>query len=201
MDLLYVAGALLTSLGGGAVLVFSLSSWLGKMWANRIMVADKADHDKALERIRTDLRQTAFEHEVRFARLHQTQAEVIAELYGKLVDYHQAGQEFLYGGAHVDAEKHRAFIKAHRDLQQFYERRRIYLPSDLCDRVSAFMFRLDREVTSKVILKDSVPITIDDRRDYVNDLMKRWTFVTEEMPAVREALVQEFRAILGVKNK
>ena len=181
--------------------MFSLSSWLGKIWANRIMVADKADHDKALERIRTDLSQTAFEQEVRFARLHQTQAEVIAELYGKLVDYHQAGEKFLYGGAHVDAEKGRRFKEAHRDLQQFYERRRIYLPSDLCDRVSAFMFRLDREVTSKVILKDSVPITIDDRRDYVNDLMKRWTFVTEEMPAVREALVQEFRAILGVKNK
>jgi hypothetical protein len=165
------------------------------------MVADKADHDKALERIRTDLRQTAFEHEVRFARLHQTQAEVIAELYGKLVDCHLAGQEFLYGGAHVDEEKHRAFMKAHRGLQQFYERRRIYLPSVLCDQVSAFMSSVHQEVMSKLILRDFAPLTPDERKDRVDDLMKRWKFVTEEMPAVLGALVREFQAILGVANK
>lgn len=182
--------------------MFSLSSWLGKIWASRIMAADKAAHDKALERIRTDLRQTAFEHEVRFARLHQTQVEVIAErLYGKLVDYHQAGQDFLFGGGHVDPQKNEAFVNVHRDLQQFYERRRIYLPPDLCDQVSAFMSSVGQEVMSKIILRDFVPTTPAEAKNRVDDLMKRWKFVTEQMPAVREALVREFRAILGVVNK
>ena len=180
--------------------MFAASSWLGKIWANRIMAGDKAAHDRAIERLRTDLRQTAFEHEVRFTRLHQTQAEVIADLYGKLVDYHHAGQEFLYGGARVDPEKHGAFIAAHHELNRFYERRRIYLPSDLCDRLSGFMSRVNQEVVSKFILKDTIPMGPEERKDFVDDLMKRWKFVTEEMPAVREALVREFRTILGVNE-
>jgi hypothetical protein len=138
---------------------------------------------------------------VRFARLHQTQAEVIAELYGKLVDYHQAGQDFLFGGAQVDAQKNRAFVEAHRDLEHFYERHRIYLPPALCDQVSTFVSRVGQEVMSKLILRDFVPTTPAEGKDRVDDLMKRWKFVTEEMPAVREALVQEFRAILGVRIK
>jgi len=43
------------SLGGGAAIVFGLSSWLGKVWANRIMVADRARHAEDLERLRASL--------------------------------------------------------------------------------------------------------------------------------------------------
>jgi len=33
-----VAFAIIISLGGGGIIVFALSSWLGKVWANRILV-------------------------------------------------------------------------------------------------------------------------------------------------------------------
>src|SRR5689334_4601933 len=104
--------AFILSLGGGGAIVFMLSSWLGKVWANRLMAGDKSKHDMALERLRTELRQNAFENEVRFGRLHQTQAEVIAELYQKLDDFYSAGQDFLYGGRHFNQTTSDAFQSA-----------------------------------------------------------------------------------------
>lgn len=37
-----VASAILASLGGGAIVAFAFSSWLGKVWASRIVEADKS---------------------------------------------------------------------------------------------------------------------------------------------------------------
>ena len=35
-DVLSIAATILTSLGGGAFIVFTLSNWLGKVWADRL---------------------------------------------------------------------------------------------------------------------------------------------------------------------
>ena len=51
--LLELAAAILVSLGGGAANVLGFSSWLGKIWANRLMEKDKAEHAKELERLST----------------------------------------------------------------------------------------------------------------------------------------------------
>ena len=48
-------GSLIWSLGGGAVLVFALSSWLGKIWAERIMNADRSKYAQELESLRASL--------------------------------------------------------------------------------------------------------------------------------------------------
>lgn len=49
------AAAVLGSLGGGAVLVFAFSSWLGKVWATRIADAERARFPKELEEYRNEL--------------------------------------------------------------------------------------------------------------------------------------------------
>lgn len=50
-----IAGAVLASLGGGSAIVFGLSSWLGKVWANRILENEKAEHSKDLEQYKREL--------------------------------------------------------------------------------------------------------------------------------------------------
>ena len=37
-----IAAAVITALGGGSVIVLALSSWIGKVWANRLMAQDRA---------------------------------------------------------------------------------------------------------------------------------------------------------------
>jgi hypothetical protein len=57
-DVWHVALAVLTSLGGGAVIVLALSSWLGKVWANRLMERERAKYAEELERLRSSLERT-----------------------------------------------------------------------------------------------------------------------------------------------
>ena len=43
---------LLSSAGGAALIIAALSSWLGKVWANRILESDRAKYAKELDNIR-----------------------------------------------------------------------------------------------------------------------------------------------------
>ena len=53
--LLQTVLALLGALGGGAVIVFGFSSWLGKVWADRLMQRARAEHDHQLATLRAEL--------------------------------------------------------------------------------------------------------------------------------------------------
>jgi hypothetical protein len=47
-----IAFIILSSVGGAAVIIAALSSWLGKVWANRILESDKAKYTQELDKIR-----------------------------------------------------------------------------------------------------------------------------------------------------
>ena len=45
----------LTSIGGTAVVVGGLSAWLSRLWATRIIEAEKASHSRKLEETKAEL--------------------------------------------------------------------------------------------------------------------------------------------------
>lgn len=55
-DTLAVAASVVAAPGSGGAIVFGLSSWLGKAWANRLMERERAEHEQQLERLRASLR-------------------------------------------------------------------------------------------------------------------------------------------------
>lgn len=59
-----VAAAIIASVGGSSVIILGLSSWLGKVWANRILENEKAAHDKELQGYRSKLEQELSKMEV-----------------------------------------------------------------------------------------------------------------------------------------
>ena len=65
-----IAGAILVSLGGGGAIVVGLSSWLGKVWANRILENEKSAHSKELESYKSQL-------EVQLAKLEAAQEKAL----------------------------------------------------------------------------------------------------------------------------
>jgi hypothetical protein len=50
-----VAAAILTSVGGASAIIFFLSSWLGKVWANRILEQDRARYGEELARLKGEV--------------------------------------------------------------------------------------------------------------------------------------------------
>jgi hypothetical protein len=54
-DTIKIATAILFSLGGGGVIVLALSNWLGKVWAERVMVQERAKFERELTELRLKL--------------------------------------------------------------------------------------------------------------------------------------------------
>ncbi len=61
---LYIIG----SFGGGAIIVFALSGWLGKVWANRLMVKEKAGYAQELESLRNHLAQDTESYKIKLKK-------------------------------------------------------------------------------------------------------------------------------------
>jgi hypothetical protein len=86
-----IAGAVLLSLGGGSAIVFACSSWLGKVWAARILENDRLAHARELEHMRAEydraarmtqgqIEKTTFVHRVQFETEFQALSRIWAAL-------------------------------------------------------------------------------------------------------------------------
>lgn len=87
-DALEVGSVVLASLGGGALLVFSMSNWLGRVWADRLMQAERAKHDAELEQLRAQLHtKTSNEIELVKRRLDVAATSHLREVQEKIAIY------------------------------------------------------------------------------------------------------------------
>ena len=77
LDALKIAGAALASIGSASAIVWALSSWLGKVWASRILEQDrvkyareieqlKAEYGREIEGLKTELEKTVFVSRIQF---------------------------------------------------------------------------------------------------------------------------------------
>ena len=57
---------ILSSVGVGGAIVAALSSWLGKVWAERLMAKESAMYREKLERLIKDLERKNYVSKVRF---------------------------------------------------------------------------------------------------------------------------------------
>jgi hypothetical protein len=65
---------MVASVGGASVIILILSSWLGKVWGQRILARERAEPHRL-----------AKQHEISFSQLRVEPAHVIKVLYEKLV--------------------------------------------------------------------------------------------------------------------
>jgi hypothetical protein len=78
-DVWKVALAVIGSIGGGGVVVAAFSGFLGKIWAERLMASDRAQHEAVLLKLRT-----ALENEnQRQLTEYKTSFEIVRETYLK----------------------------------------------------------------------------------------------------------------------
>jgi hypothetical protein len=95
------AGAVILSFGGGGVLVFALSSWLGKVWATRIADAERARFSKELENYKSDLQHLSEERRDALTRKRDVYAQVATSM-----------RVFLAVGRRASDDEKREFLVA-----------------------------------------------------------------------------------------
>ena len=91
-DLLKIAALVVASFGGGAVIVVGLATWLGSLWASRILQREKAALDTSLEAIRHELgiTKSAYEHHL----------DLILQYYATFYRHYRLCQRTAFADAH-----------------------------------------------------------------------------------------------------
>ncbi len=89
-EIYQIAYAIIVSLGGGVIIVFAASSWLGKVWASRILERERVKHQKDIEHYKNELN----ELKIISLRYSGKQFELYNEFWGSLCDLENSG-DFL----------------------------------------------------------------------------------------------------------
>jgi hypothetical protein len=201
--------SLLVAVGGNAALL-AVIAYLGRSLIGQFLTKDveefkvklKAESDIAIERLRAELHRTSMEHQVRFSRLHDERAVVLARLHKLLVAAVQKVQSFAsFGelpGEPDKLQKYDTAMMAITNYFGYFDRHRIYLPADLCDALEALAHKL-RVPTGKfgfyVRMKDP---TGTAKAEMHRAWDAAWQSAEDDVPVLRAAIENEMRKLLGV---
>ena len=208
-----------TTIGGGTVLLGTAAYLIKTALAQRLLLDAegfkaqlKTSADVEIERLKVSLQMSALEHQVRFSKLHEKRAEVIAELYRRLVELsmlaHQyaqvdnrsvfslvpAGEDYEESDLQTPEgmrDNRDVFEKAKqksRDLNQFMAFHKIYLPADI-DGLFAEFWKASRRNFSIAAHEDR-----RGKNPYETDAYQ------DAIHKAEVALETEFRKLLGDKE-
>jgi hypothetical protein len=201
---------ILLAFGGNAALLAVLGG-IGKSLLDKLIERDtkqfesdlKAKSDAVIEHLKNELQLKTIEHQVRFSRLHEKRADVIAELYGSFVEALWEAESFLspieWHGEPNKKEKHLAAMNKLTDLYRYFDKHRIYLPTELCSSLD----QLVMEVRTLVI---NFGVYVEFHEDNLNNSTQQekreawsagWKAIKNQVPLARQSLENEFRSLLG----
>jgi hypothetical protein len=138
-----------------------------------------------------------FEHEVRFARLHERRAQVVAEIYSRLIDALTAVGDYVrYGIAPGREQRAKESENALKRFKSFFDANRIYLEETVCIQLDDFYKNTFGPATSFDI--SIVQAGLTDRQSIFDARRESLKQLDEKAVPIRKALEGEFRNILGV---
>jgi hypothetical protein len=202
--------AILLNFGGTATLLVILG-WLARSIGTQLLAKDierfKSDLSAAstatTERLKHDLQLVATEHQVRYSKLQARRGEVIAEMYGLLVEAQWASQSFVspaeFGGEPSKAEKYATAMNKAAEFYRYFDKNRIFLPLAFCAQTEEFL----RNMRTKVV---GFGVYVVQEEKFMPDTAHKakfeaWVKASEyfdkEVPIARAALEQELRTLLG----
>jgi hypothetical protein len=200
---------------GGNVALLAVVAWLARSLVGQLIAKDierfKADlasaSTVAAERLKHELQLAAQEHHVLISKLHERRAQVIAETYRLLVEAHWAAQDFVspmeWAGEPDKRQKYATAMNKAAEFYRYFDKNRIYLPHELCERLEYFV----RDMR-KTVIGFGVHVRLDEAAMPDHAIEKKhqaWMQASEyfdaELPKARAALEQELRAIIGATAK
>jgi hypothetical protein len=131
------------AIGSGAIAFVLRSIW--SQLLSRDLEKFKADlenrNNVEVERLRTELKKVAFEHETRYAKLHERRAEVLEELFKRLVRANDAFasrfRAVQFAGEASSDEKTRRASELANQFIDYYIENRLFIDKPLAEKIDA----------------------------------------------------------------
>jgi hypothetical protein len=170
---------------------------------------------RSLEKYKAELQLAAFEHQTRFTKLHEKRAEVIAELYKRLVQIQYSLRRLAHfirsatSNQSQYAEKETTITQSSlNEFKIYFEGHRLYFTEGLCGTVEKFhaeslvtLIELLSAETSKMLLSQSPSESPSESRfqeQYTETIRKALDRVEQQVPSLKREIEKEFRKMLGV---
>jgi len=153
-----LVGAVIVSIGGASVIIFALSSWLGKVWANRIMQNEKQAFKKSFEAMKEDFQRETTKREM----FHQISQKCYEGLFSKKVETYTSliKQKTEYSKTiHQDEtfELHdyppRVYHNYFIGVQKIIDANRLYISNELSAAFDTLYFKISPYIRASGILK------------------------------------------------
>jgi len=207
--------ALLVGFGGNAVLLLVLS-FLGRGLINNFFNKDiekfkgnlqleiekfKGDSQLAIEKFKGELELAAIEHEIRFTKLHERRAEVLADIYKFLNlaiwETEDLLAVFEWPGKKTKEEKYQSARNAIVEYARFFAQNRIYFTEDLCSSLETIARRLRTLADEFGVYLNFEQPSDTARKQKIEAWVGGWNSLQIEIPPMRNAIEKEFRQLLG----
>jgi hypothetical protein len=201
---------ILVAFGGNAVLLAVLGH-LGKSLLERSFERDsirfqhelKAKADLAIEEFKNSLQLRAVEHQIRFGALHERQAQLIADLYARLVELRSASTDFvkhyyLRRRANQRAATLERLRSAAEAFDSHFAANRIYFEKSVCVALDTLRSELDKAVS---LLADFAADStlIETEEQVFGEWEAALATIERQVPAINDSLETTFRRLLGVQ--
>lgn len=194
------------------VVVLAVVAWLIRKILELFLAKDRArfesnlssESTKILERSKHEFQIMAQEHQIVLSKLHEKRAEVVAELYEKLVETYWASLQFTSPSrpdeSPINNEMYDAAVNHAVELYKYFEKNKIYFPNSLCEEIDGFIDGMEKRVRSLgfSIKHAESQITYKTVRDKHIEWNKAWEFFNAEAPKSRARIEAEFRSIIGI---
>jgi len=197
--------AVFEAFGGQAALLLAIA-YLGKTLISSQLSKEteafkiklQGQTDVEIERLKSSLQIAATEHQIKFSKLHDRRARVIAKLYRLLLEAADAVQFFAAHPGDKGSIRKEA-IERSLGLYRFSQINKIYLPSAVCGLLENYETTLRHSVGFIRIymsIEDPNEQTIEQQNKVLQDA---WQALEKKIPSIRTELETEFRQMLGVE--
>jgi len=170
--------------------------------------------DRSLEQYKIELEKLRFEHDVKFSRLHDKQAEVIESLYEKLDAVEKSMGMFVSPIEVVVSPSREEKGKNAKDdfnvFVNYYRQKEIYFSDEISKLLNEIIKKTHESWYQYVVFlkyedKDLRFLPAPKRDELVKVNFERfekaWEGINKDLPILKHKLKSKFQVLLGVENE
>jgi hypothetical protein len=140
-------GAVIVTLGGSSAIVFGLSSWIGKIWATKLMEKDKSKYIKEIETLKNELqtKMTKMEHfhkisEQTYQSLFNAKIATYNDLLYEKTEYYKIiNEDETFEMMDYPPEVYYNFFVK---IRKIIDENRLYISNELSDKYDKLYYKI-----------------------------------------------------------
>jgi len=153
---------------------------------------------KDLEKFKSELQKELIKHRTKFEILHAERANVIKEVYRKIVKTQRAFESLIkplqLAGEPTEEEKTKILADEFNSLASYYRENRLFFNEALAQEIDKLLQKFIEIWNQWEYTKDLQQIG----QPNVNEWSKAWDKVKDEIPPIQKAIENRFRDTIGI---